>query len=67
MADKAFGIGETVMLKSGGPPMTVCGVHENSSVRCQWFTEDETLRDEGFKPSCLKAVGQSVCQPRVRT
>lgn len=37
-------VGDVVMLKSGGPKMTVSALNNNGSVRCAWFNmNDQTV------------------------
>lgn len=49
-----FKVGDLVLLKSGGPIMTVDFV-ENSLIRTIWFVNDNAIR-EGFEPSELILV-----------
>ena len=37
--------GSVVILKSGGPHMTVEELGEHKDARCTWFTEDEIRRE----------------------
>lgn len=48
--------GDVVLLKSGGPLMTIVGNHpENAeAVVCQWFKEDEVKSDTFFKIALKK-------------
>ena len=43
--------GDVVLLKSGGPRMTIVGNHPEipEAVVCQWFKEDEVKSDAFFK------------------
>lgn len=43
--------GDVVLLKSGGPRMTIVGNHPEipEAVVCQWFKEDEVKSDSFFK------------------
>lgn len=56
-----FKIGDTVVLKSGGPVMTVKGPHRNLSTReligyyCQWFAGKKLEQGE-FPVDSLKAA-----------
>lgn len=55
MAD--FKKGDIVVLKSGGPRMTVHQVHEEGDVTCVWFKVNE--RDQhGFDPETLKLLSE---------
>ena len=57
-SNQEFKIGDTVKLKSGGPPMTVNSItEETGEIYCQWFTEDEDKVREGyFPPDTLQLV-----------
>jgi uncharacterized protein YodC (DUF2158 family) len=49
-----FKVGDVVMLKSGGPLMTVSG-RDINLVQCMWFAEDGTLQDDfWFGPKVLE-------------
>ncbi|WP_234267568.1 YodC family protein [Hydrogenophaga sp. NFH-34] len=58
-----FQIGDVVRLNSGGPDMTVSGLHEKKFphggvvpvVACTWF-DGKTLSKESFKPELLTKV-----------
>jgi uncharacterized protein YodC (DUF2158 family) len=56
-----FQVGDIVILKSGGPKMTVCGVpsEHTSQCRCQWFDESGELQRSTFPPSALKSVSEA--------
>jgi len=47
-----FEIGDVVMLKSGGPSMTVSAIQEDI-VRCAWFKDDE-VRSVQFQRAMLE-------------
>jgi uncharacterized protein YodC (DUF2158 family) len=43
MSESKFKVGDVVVLKSGGPAMTVYGVMEDGCVGCIWFSaKDDT-------------------------
>ena len=48
--------GDVVMLKSGGPEMTVSFVTGYGEVYCQWFLENKELRDKAFQPESLMKI-----------
>lgn len=48
----ALKVGDVVILKSGGPPMTVNFIHENS-VDCVWFMSGE-LKNGTFDKESVK-------------
>lgn len=52
--DQKFEIGETVILKSGGPDMTIIFLWSNGSADCVWLQRDG-LKDKITLPTvCLK-------------
>jgi len=48
-------VGDVVVLKSGGPKMTVCGVKADyfASIFCQWFDSKLQLQSGNFVPEQL--------------
>ena len=52
-----FNVGDTVILKSGGPAMTVAShpYGHPQSVVCQWF-ERESVKQASFLTGTLKSV-----------
>ncbi len=50
--------GNVVMLKSGGPRMTVEELDEDDEWQCVWFVGGKTQRD-AFPPRALKAVAEA--------
>ena len=55
-SNQEFKTGDTVELKSGGPPMTIADYAANvKSFRCQWFV-GEKLEEGFFTPDSLKLV-----------
>jgi uncharacterized protein YodC (DUF2158 family) len=50
---KAFAPGDIVVLKSGGPPMTIDETKSSGAIRCQWFS-GKKLEWGAFPPSSLK-------------
>ena len=61
----SFTAGDVVQLKSGGPPMTVCGKSATTGdVLCIWFEKtkkhDETFPTEVLKRASRRAVLTSV-------
>jgi uncharacterized protein YodC (DUF2158 family) len=53
-----FGIGDVVVLKSGGPRMTICALpnEHRSSYYCEWFDENGVLSKAKFPAEALKLV-----------
>ena len=56
-------LGDLVMLKSGGPRMTVCGMTvcglKEDEIMCEWFDrEDKTLTIHPFKEDVLNKRGE---------
>jgi len=50
---KALAVGDVVVLKSGGPKMTISALSEQTSlVPCQWF-DDKDPRSYAFEKACL--------------
>ncbi len=54
MAPQKFGrmVGDIVVLKSGGPRMTVVA-EDRDSVRCVWFNNDNGLENATFLASVV--------------
>ena len=48
--------GNRVMLRSGGPEMTVCDVDGKGRAFCQWVVDGE-LRNHAFELECLTCFG----------
>jgi len=51
MAD--FKKGDVVMLKSGGPPMTVQSICSDGNLSCTWFIKGEQKKND-FDPETVK-------------
>ncbi|TNE37205.1 MAG: DUF2158 domain-containing protein [Alphaproteobacteria bacterium] len=55
-----FSIGDVVMLKSGGPVMTVTKIEENSTGRekiwCVWFDSKGVRQTSNFPPEALEKI-----------
>lgn len=49
----AVNVGDIVVLKSGGPRMTVTEVGREK-VRCKWFDEKKVLQNDFFVPGSLR-------------
>lgn len=49
-----FKIGDVVVLKSGGPEMTVENIDEQGNVTCTWFDKDNNRKTETFKEEMLE-------------
>jgi uncharacterized protein YodC (DUF2158 family) len=55
--ERIFKVGDVVILKSGGPKMTVLATGEG--VRCVWFVKGgEELEKEDFLGVCLRWLPQ---------
>ena len=52
MASESFQPGDRVMLKSGGPVMTVTELIDGK-VWCQWFDNKQELKENAFMPHAL--------------
>ena len=48
-----FKVGDVVMLKSGGPSMTVSG-RDINGVECMWFCNDGLIQNDLFPPKVLE-------------
>ena len=58
MDEKKFSVGDVVILKSGGPDMTIIkteGLGEKC-VECKWFDEHNKLHKEKFSKEELDSV-----------
>jgi len=51
-------IGTVVMLRSGGPKMTVEGTDEEGELTCVWFVDDKTKRDS-FPAAALRPAAEA--------
>lgn len=49
-----FKVGDTVMLKSGGPVMTVIDFHTDGKVVCVWFVDGKEDKRGLFPADALK-------------
>lgn len=59
MTDDKFKVGDVVILKSGGPLLTVAELTEtdgNAVIGCGWFTREGEIRSAEFAPALLKLV-----------
>lgn len=53
--EKSFSIGDIVVLKSGGLPMTVLNIHpESGEVLVAYFDLDANVMRDGFPPESLE-------------
>lgn len=62
--DESFKPGDVVVLKSGGPQMTVSGFcrgADSNTIRCMWFDGTTKQHDATFPPETLERAGQSSC------
>ena len=53
-----FKRGDTVMLKSGGPAMTVESSEFEDAVKCVWFDDKDNLRDTSFHQDMLEEAAE---------
>lgn len=44
MSDDSFKVGDVVLLKSGGPSMTVSHVAPDGSLLCVWFPDQSSVK-----------------------
>lgn len=56
MTEQIFKPGDVVMMKMGGPHMTVERVAANGVVYCVWFSRGRKLCRDGFDGFALKPV-----------
>ena len=55
MPEEKFKVGDVVILKSGGPKMTVEDVEARDTIVCQWFVDGKKL-EYGPSPQILSNV-----------
>lgn len=51
-----FEVGDIVVLRSGGPDMTVSAIDDSGQVRCWWVDGDGMTHESVFEPECLEAA-----------
>ena len=49
-------VGDIVVLKSGGPQMTICEILEDNLIACDWFDTEFNLKNHTFYKDQLQAV-----------
>jgi uncharacterized protein YodC (DUF2158 family) len=54
--DEGFRAGNVVLLKSGGPTMTVADVFLNGNIQCVWFADRESKHDAFRAPELIKVA-----------
>ena len=56
-----FSVGDIVMLKSGGPKMTICATpnQHTSYFKCEWFDESVDLKYAMFPQDAIKLIPES--------
>jgi len=55
MSETDFKVGDVVILKSGGPTMTVCEIDDDEDmIYCQWFVENKILETADFPADSLE-------------
>ena len=57
MQEEQFKPGDIVILKSGGPRMTIATVEERSAL-CEWFSDDQQAQSKSFALTSLKPDAQ---------
>ena len=56
MADQKFEVGAVVMLKSGGPKMTVMAYQKDyEKYLCRWFDDSKKPYEDYFEEAALEA------------
>lgn len=53
MQEEQFKPGDIVILKSGGPRMTIATIDERSAL-CEWFSDDQQAQSKSFALTSLK-------------
>lgn len=53
----SIGAGDIVILKSGGPLMTVTMLDQNGYIVTRWFNRNDDMKEGTFLPSELTKVG----------
>lgn len=51
---KEFKVGDVVVLKSGGPKMTINNFLDEDRIECTWFDQKNILQYQNFRPELLK-------------
>ncbi len=54
MPEEKFKVGDVVILKSGGPKMTVEDVEGRDTIVCQWFGDSKKLEYGSFPADSLE-------------
>ena len=57
MPEEKFKVGDVVILKSGGPKMTVEDVEAGDTIVCQWFITGQKLEYGSFPADSLERAG----------
>ena len=65
--DEKFKKGDVVMLKSGGPHMTVSRYTDNGRVVCIWFDESQKDNSKAFEEATLELLEEDDDIPSVMT
>jgi len=53
MTDRQFSPGDVVVLKSGGPRMTIAAVDKQNAL-CEWFSDDQNPLSRSFALTSLR-------------
>ncbi len=60
MPEKEFKVGDVVILKSGGPAMTVDEIDDDKdTIECRWFGDGKKLEYGSFPIDTLERAGTS--------
>ena len=51
-----FKVGDRVMLRSGGPVMTVSSAQHEDALECTWFNEKKEVARASFAGPMLRAI-----------
>jgi uncharacterized protein YodC (DUF2158 family) len=54
MTEQQFKVGDVVMLKSGGPTMTVGSIAPGGVIECLWFDKNNEQQHAAFSPATLE-------------
>lgn len=54
--DDLFKVGDVVLLKSGGPVMTIIEIRSDGYLAARWFTSEAELKYDAFDPKELIKV-----------
>jgi uncharacterized protein YodC (DUF2158 family) len=58
--------GDDVVLKGGGPTMTVNRILDDGDVYCQWIDGNGDVKEGYFKPDMLRKASEAPAKPPER-